>query len=75
MWITHPLVKRGRMKEDFFYEMLGVQKDNPEEQNTAKKMFELLDKDDDQFLEFPEFMTFLFCMESKDLTVDQKLRR
>ena len=40
----------------------------------AKKLFELLDRDDDNRLEFDDTMLFLFSMED-ELDMEQKLRR
>ena len=53
------------MKEDGFYDLLDVTKDEGEEHTRAKKMFELLDRDDDQDLEFVDTMIFVFSLDQK----------
>ncbi|TRY76436.1 hypothetical protein TCAL_00057 [Tigriopus californicus] len=74
MWCEHPLVNRNKIKEPDFYKLLDIGPNDPEEHRTAKKMFELLDRDDDQDLEFVDTMIFLFSMD-QELTQEQKLRR
>lgn len=74
MWTKYPLVKKGQLKEEPFYEMLDIGPDNVEERRQAKKMFELLDHDDDERLEFPDVMIFLFSL-SPELDKEQTLRR
>lgn len=73
MWTDHPLVSKGQMKEEDFYELLDIPEGNEDERRLAKKSFELLDRDDDERLEFPDLMIFLFSLE--DLSDEAKLRR
>ena len=56
---------QGKLKEDGFYDLLDVTKDEGEEHTRAKKMFELLDRDDDQDLEFVDTMIFVFSLDQK----------
>ncbi len=44
------------------------------EKRQATRLFELLDREDDDRLEFPDLMMFLFTMEP-EMTQEQKLRR
>ena len=63
IWYTR--IFQGKLKEDGFYDLMDVTKDDGEEHRRAKKMFELLDRDDDQDLEFVDTMIFVFSLDHK----------
>ena len=44
---------------------LGISQENAEERAQAKHLFELLDRDDDERLEFCDTMLFIFSMDEE----------
>merc|ERR1712043_53595 len=70
-WATDSKTKKGKVKFDVFSNKLSV---NLDEDDEAKKIFNLIDEDDDGKVEFPDIMLFLFCLDEK-MTKEQELRR
>jgi len=62
-WATDPLTKRGNIKPEKFYKVLNVDLDNENELLDAKRVFKLIDKDEDGKIDFPEMMIFLFTID------------
>ena len=52
-WKESDLVSKGMMTEENFYLLLDIREEQEDERRQAKKIFELLDRDDDEKLEFP----------------------
>ena len=56
-WATNELTKKGKIDFDEFKEMFDIQDDDNKE---TKKLFNLLDFDDDDKVEFPELMLYIY---------------
>ena len=64
-WATDAKTKKGKVKFDVFSNKLNVNLNDDEEVAEAKKIFNLIDEDDDGKVEFPDIMLFLFCLDEK----------
>lgn len=70
-WASNPLTKKGKIEFEAFKELFEIQDaDNKE----AAKLFNLLDFDDDDKIEFPELMLYIYAIEDT-LSREQKLKR
>lgn len=77
LWTGSKATRRGKVRfSDFAEKVIGVDAETclPEKAAEAKVLFNLLDKDDDGFVEFSDVMLFLFTLEDH-LTLEQALRR
>ena len=70
-WSSNPLTKKGKIDLDSFKKLFEIEGDNERE---AGKLFTLLDFDEDERIEFPELMLYLFSTE-ENLSREQLLRR
>ena len=70
-WTTNPLTKKGKIEFETVVELFEIGDDD---KNEALKMFNLLDFDDDDKIEFPELMLYIYAT-VEDLSREQKLRR
>jgi len=70
-WATNELTKKGKIDFDEFKEMFDIQDDDNKE---TKKLFNLLDFDDDDKVEFPELMLYIYSTDG-NMSREQKLRR
>ena len=71
IWSTNPVTKKGKIDYEAFKDLFHIETDDD---NEASKLFNLLDFDDDDRIEFPELMLYLYAS-NEDLTREQKLKR
>ena len=67
-WATDPTTKKGKVKFDAFANQLCVNLSDDDEVAEARKIFNLIDEDDDGKVEFPDVLLFLFCLDEKVFT-------
>ena len=67
-WATDPITKKGKVKFDAFANQVKVNLKNDDEVAEARKIFNLIDEDDDGKVEFPDIVLFLFCLDEKVFT-------
>merc|ERR1711860_87168 len=76
IWSTNPVTKKGKIDYESFKDLFQIEADDD---NEALKLFNLLDFDDDDRIEFPELMLYLYAtntlVTNEDLTREQKLKR
>ena len=71
IWSTNPVTKKGKIDYEAFKDLFHIETDDD---NEGLKLFNLLDFDDDDRIEFPELMLYLYAS-NEDLTREQKLKR
>ena len=64
-WATDPSTKKGKVKFEVFANQLCVNLNDENEVAEARKIFNLIDADDDGKVEFPDILLFLFCLDEK----------
>ena len=64
-WATDPETKKGKVKFESFAKEFSVNHDDEDEVADAKKLFNLIDEDDDGKVEFPDVLLFIFCLDEK----------
>ena len=69
IWSNNPITKKGKIDFEAFKELFDIKTDD---ENEGLKLFNLLDFDDDDKIEFPELMLYLYAT-NEDLTREQKL--
>lgn len=70
-WSSDPLTKKGKIDFETFKKLFEIQEDDNVE---ALKLFKMLDFDDDDKVEFPELMLYIYAID-ENLTREQKLKR
>ena len=70
-WSSNALTKKGKIDFEAFKALFEILEDDDRE---AKKLFKMLDFDDDEKIEFPELMLYIFSTD-ESLSREQKLRR
>ena len=64
-WTTDEITKKGKVTFCEFCKKLCVNEDKEDEVKEARKIFNLIDEDDDEKVEFPDLMLFLFCLDEE----------
>ena len=64
-WATDDVTKKGKVNFDAFSKYLLVNQNQEDELVEAKKIFNLIDEDDDEKVEFPDLMLFIFCLDEQ----------
>ena len=64
-WATDDVTKKGKVTFNSFCQKLYVNQEKEDEVAEAKKIFNLIDEDDDEKVEFPDLMLFIFCLDEQ----------
>ena len=72
-WATDEITKKGKVTFSEFCNKLCVNEDNEDDVKEARKIFNLIDEDDDEKVEFPDLMLFLFCLDEEVCSFSHKL--
>ena len=64
-WATDDVTKKGKVGFEAFSNYLLVNQNEKNEVVEARKMFNLIDEDDDEKVEFPDLMLFIFCLDEQ----------
>jgi len=70
-WASDSLTKKGKIEIEDFKNLFNIAEADDKE---AKKLFKVLDFDDDDKIEFPELMLYIYSTE-ENLSRQQKLQR
>ena len=73
-WASDKITAKGKIDLKEFMELMKIPDGDPKLASEAEKMFNLLDIDDDEAIEFPELLLFIFAKEP-DMSKEQQLRR
>ena len=72
-WATDEITKKGKVTFGEFCKKLCVNEDNEDDVKEARKIFNLIDEDDDEKVEFPDLMLFIFCLDEEVCSFSHKL--
>ena len=64
-WATDDVTKKGKVDFNSFCQKLNVNQEKEDEVAEAKKIFNMIDEDDDEKVEFPDLMLFIFCLDEQ----------
>lgn len=73
-WANDPTTKKGKIDFKTFIQVLDLDETNEKLLKDAKTIFNLLDRGDDERIEFVDLMHFVFSLD-EELDKEQKLRR
>jgi len=72
IWAQDSHVHHSKLREEGFYELLGISEENVEERAQANHLFELLDRDDDQKISKREMVETLDLLGLHQMEHDEK---